>query len=360
MRLDKTIHQSFGHPVTDTTTPVYQVTCPEDLEPKDQWMEELEQLVDKWIEPQLTTAQRMRNGETLSPGFALLVRKGEDGQPCHNMFISNLVLTKPDILEPNTCGTLAPLGEIVINDLAHQYVTDPIKYTHFLLGSMSGHTSASPLTGDQIKFAKALLPVLLTDGNAIGNKPFNGDVWKILFFPTMSACPVGFVWPASDGFDEFQNSISNQEKVFSGLLHLLKTRKTLIESWFTAIKDSPASSAVPVVNAMLLRYSFPTKDDLDDNQVLDKALLGPFQEKMDCFIRSHLMQIIYCSKSLPTSPLGFKMHACVKMHNMHVSDSFPEALGTTLPPECQAFVNYLFPNEDEDKSWDGPDQGWQL
>jgi len=41
-------------------------------------MEELEQLFDKWNDPSLTTAQRMRNGETLSPGFALLVKKGKE------------------------------------------------------------------------------------------------------------------------------------------------------------------------------------------------------------------------------------------------------------------------------------------
>jgi hypothetical protein len=69
--LDKTIHQSFGHPVTDTTTPGYQLTCPEDFEPEDQRMEELEQLFDQWNDPSLTIAQRMRSGETLSPGFAL-------------------------------------------------------------------------------------------------------------------------------------------------------------------------------------------------------------------------------------------------------------------------------------------------
>ncbi|CAJ1956224.1 unnamed protein product [Cylindrotheca closterium] len=79
---------------------------------------------------------------------------------------------------------------------------------------------------------------------------------------------------------------------------------------------------------------------------------------MDRFLRSHLMQIIYRSASLPTSPLGFKMCACVKMHNMHVSDSFPEALGITSPAECQAFVNYLFPYEDEERSWDGHPEGY--
>ncbi|CAJ1898111.1 unnamed protein product [Cylindrotheca closterium] len=174
----------------------------------------------------------------------------------------------------------------------------------------------------------------------------------------MSACPVGFVWPANGGFDEFQNSIANRKKVFLGLLHLMKTRKPIIESWFTAVKDSPASFAVPVVDAMPLWYSFPTKEDLDNDQVLDKALLSPFQEQMDRFLRSHLMQIIYRSASLPTSPLGFKMRARVKMHNMRVSDSFPEALGTTLPAECQAFVNYLFPYEDEERSWDGRVSKW--
>ena len=267
MRLDKTIHQSFGNPVTDTNIPVYRVTCPEDLEPEDQRMEELEQLFDKWNDPSLTTAQRMRNGETLSPGFALLVRKGEDGQPCHIMFISNPVLTKPDIMEPNTFGAPAPYGKIVNNDLARQYVSDPTKQNHFLLGSMSGHTFASNLTGNRIDFARDLLPVLMTDGDAIGNKPFNGDVWKILFFSAMSACPVGFVWPAGDGYDAFHTSITNRKKVFSGLLHLLKTRKTIIEDWFKAVNDSPASFAVPVVDAMPLWYSFPTQDDQDDEQV---------------------------------------------------------------------------------------------
>ena len=70
------------------------------------------------------------------------------------------------------------------------------------------------------------------------------------------------------------------------------------------------------------------------------------------------MQIIYRSDSLPTSALGFKMRARVKMHNMRVLDSFPEDLGTTLPAECQAFVNFLFPYEDEDKSWDGRVTKW--
>ena len=171
-----------------------------------------------WNDPSLTIAQRMRSGETLSPGFALLVRKGEDGQPCQIIFISNPVLTKPDVMEPNTFGAPALFGEIVNNELARKYVSDPNVRTHCLLGSMSGHTFASAATGDRFDFAKSLLPVLMTDGAAIGNKPFNRNDWKILFFPAMSACPVGFVWPASDGFGAFQASITNQKKVFAGLL----------------------------------------------------------------------------------------------------------------------------------------------
>ncbi|CAJ1938514.1 unnamed protein product, partial [Cylindrotheca closterium] len=254
MRLDKTIHQSFGHPVTDTTKPGYQVTCPEDFEPEDQRMEELEQLFDQWNDPTLTFAQRMRNGETMSPGFALLVRKGEDGQPCHIMFISNPVLTKPDVMEPNTFGAPAPFGEIVNNDIAQ--------------------------------------------------------------------------------------------------------KKTIIENWFNAVKASPASFAVPVVDALPFWSCFPTEHDPVDARVLDVALLAPFQEQMDRFLRSHLMQLIYRSGSLPTSTLGFKMRAWVRMHNMRLAESYPTALGITLPPECQAFVNYLFPFEDEDKGWDGRIPKW--
>ncbi|CAJ1935560.1 unnamed protein product, partial [Cylindrotheca closterium] len=293
MRLDKTIHQSFGHPVTDTTKPGYQVTCPEDFEPEDQRMEELEQLFDQWNDPTLTFAQRMRNGETMSPGFALLVRKGEDGQPCHIMFISNPVLTKPDVMEPNTFGAPAPFGEIVNNDIAQNNV-----------------------------------------------------------------CLSCGICPASDGFEAFHESITNRKKIFTGLLHLLTSRKTIIENWFNAVKASPASFAVPVVDALPFWSCFPTEHDPVDARVLDVALLAPFQEQMDRFLRSHLMQLIYRSGSLPTSTLGFKMRAWVRMHNMRLAESYPTALGITLPPECQAFVNYLFPFEDEDKGWDGRIPKW--
>ena len=159
-------------------------------------------------------------------------------------------------MEPNTFGAPALFGEIVNNELARKYVSDPNVRTHCLLGSMSGHTFASAATGDRFDFAKSLLPVLMTDGAAIGNKPFNRNDWKILFFPAMSACPVGFVWPASDGFEAFQASITNRKKVFAGLLHLLKTRKTVIENWFNAVKASPASFAVPVVDAIPLWSCF--------------------------------------------------------------------------------------------------------
>ncbi|CAJ1953850.1 unnamed protein product [Cylindrotheca closterium] len=67
---------------------------------------------------------------------------------------------------------------------------------------------------------------------------------------------------------------------------------------------------------------------------------------MDRFLWSHLMQLIY------------KMRAQVRMHNMRVAESYPSALGITLPPECQAFVTYLFPFEDEDKGWDGRIPKW--
>ena len=144
-RLDKITHQSFGNPVTDTTIVGYQATCPGDLEPDDQRMEELEQLFDKWNDPGLTKAQRMNNGELLSPGYALLVRKGEAGEPCHIMFISYPILTRPDIMESHDFGAPA-LGHIVNNALARQYVGDQTKQNYFLLGSMSGHTVGAPLT----------------------------------------------------------------------------------------------------------------------------------------------------------------------------------------------------------------------
>ena len=358
MRLDKTIHQSFGHPVMDTTKPGFQVTCPEDFEPEDQRMAELEQLFDQWNDPSLTTAQRMRSGATLPPGFALLVRKGENEQPCQIIFISNPVLTKPDVTEPNTFGAPAPFGNIVNNEFAQKYVSDPSVRTHCLLGSMSGNTFASGAPGNRLEFEKDLLPVLMTDGAAIWNKPFNRDDWKILFFPTMSACPVGFVWPTSDGFESFQASITNRKKVFSGLLHLLKSREHIIKNWFNAVKASPASFAVPVVDALPFWSCFPTAQEPIDDRVLDAALLAPFQEQKDRFLRGHLMQLIYRSSSLPTSTLGFKMRARIKMHNMRVADSYPVALGITLPPECQAFVNYLFPFEDADKGWDGRIPKW--
>ena len=137
-----------------------------------------------------------------------------------------------------------------------------------------------------------------------------------------------------------------------------KTRKTVIENWFNAVKASPASFAVPVVDAMPLWSCFPTARAPVDAQVLDAALLAPFQEQIDRFLRSHLMQLIYRSASLPTSTLGFKMRARVKMHNMRVADSYPAALGITLPAECQAFVNYLFPFEDDDKGWDDRIHKW--
>ena len=93
-------------------------------------MEELEQLFDKWNDPGLTKAQRMNNGELLSPGYALLVRKGEAGEPCHIMFISYPILTRPDIMDSHDFGAPA-LGHIVNNELARQYVSDPKKTKPF-------------------------------------------------------------------------------------------------------------------------------------------------------------------------------------------------------------------------------------
>ena len=52
------------------------------------------------------------------------------------------------------------------------------------------------------------------------------------------------------------------------------------------------------------------------------------------------------------------MRAGVKMHHMRASDSIPEPLGTNLPAECHAYVNYLFPYQDEDKEWDGLVSKW--
>ena len=43
---------------------------------------------------------------------------------------------------------------------------------------------------------------------------------------------------------------------------------------------------------------------------------------------------------------------------MRASDSIPEALGTNLPAECHAYVNYVFPYQDEDKEWDGRVSKW--
>jgi hypothetical protein len=53
------------------------------------------------------------------------------------------------------------------------------------------------------------------------------------------------------------------------------------------------------------------------------------------------------------------MRTRVKMHNMRASDSIPEPLGTNLPAECHAYVNYLFPYQDEDKEWDGLVSKWR-
>ena len=92
-------------------------------------------------------------------------------------------------------------------------------------------------------------------------------------------------------------------KVF---LHLLKTRKTVIENWFKAVQESPESYAVPVVDALPLWSTFPTKNDPDGDNclLLDKGLLAPFQEQMDRFLQGHLMQIIYRSGTLPTSAVA--------------------------------------------------------
>ena len=148
-------------------------------------------------------------------------------------------------------------------------------------------------------FAQALLPVLMTDGTAISSQPFNRDTWKILFVPHMSACPVGFVWPVGDGFEEFHASATNRKQVSQGFLHLLKTRKTVIDNWFKVVQESPERYAVPAVDALPLWSTFPTNDDpdgdnhllldksFDNHLLLDKGLLVPFQEQSHSPIVQH-------------------------------------------------------------------------
>ena len=105
----------------------------------------------------------------------------------------------------------------------------------------------------------------------------------------MSACPVGLAWPVDVGFEKFQDSIANRTNVhFSGLLHLLRTRRTVIEKWFHQVQRHYDAFSVPVNSALPLIQAFPVDDDHPGDDILDVSLLAPFQEQLDRFLRTQV------------------------------------------------------------------------
>jgi hypothetical protein len=293
----KNLQGSYGFPVERLSEGknFYAVTCPEDFRPARERYEELDTEFKGWNDPSLTFHQRLMLGETKPPGFALVVRKGEDGEPCHFCFLSAPVLTKPN--QSARSGFGAP----VLADIFDATVTDHLKCprpvgepNHLMLGSLCGTTLGIPLDEGRQAFAKALLPVIMSDGSALGQKPLNGASWKILIFPQMSECPVGFVWPATISFAEFCDSLENRNsKVFGGLLHLLGTQKGVIKDWFDAVNDNSQAFAVPVVSAAPLWDTFPTVDQPNGKHLIgDCQKLAPFQIQQDRFLRNHFTQIV--------------------------------------------------------------------
>mmetsp|Transcript_43730 Transcript_43730/g.105471 ORF Transcript_43730/g.105471 Transcript_43730/m.105471 type:complete len:231 (-) Transcript_43730:2375-3067(-) len=174
----KDIQRSYGHPATDDEEKLFTATCREDFRPKTVRHPELVALFDKLNASTLTRAQRLSLGEEMPPGFALMLRQGDAEEPPHFFFVSNPVVTKPDLGDEDRLG--APVLQDVFEDeVSTKYVTDPSEPTHFMLGSMRATTFDCPLYQGRDAFAESLLPVIMPQGGAIGKKPSNGSSWQI-------------------------------------------------------------------------------------------------------------------------------------------------------------------------------------
>lgn len=351
----KSIKQSYGHPATDSSDDVFKVTCKEDFVPKTQRMRKLEDGFDQWNAPDLTQVARLTLGESLPSGAALVVRKGaeeDDDEPCQIMLISMPVITRPDEHDTDAFG--APvLGDIFDDYLSLQYVMDPSKSGHCMLGSVSGETFSAPIDGTREDFAEALLPVMMCDGSAISKKPLNGESWQIIFLPHMAECPVGFVWPYDVGFDKFKESV-NGRGLFTGFNHLLNTREDTFRAWFDVVAQNPLAFAVPVVSALPMWGVFPSEDHPHGGAELqDVDLLAPFQEQQERFLRGQFSERIL--RGAPSDDPIVEIARChYKVYLTRIAQCYPIALGIQLPPERQAFVTQLFPNLG---NWGSPNEG---
>ncbi|CAJ1965741.1 unnamed protein product [Cylindrotheca closterium] len=187
----KNLQGSCGFPALNVIhgQRLYRVTCPEDFWSTKDRMVELEKEFDAWNAPGLTKHQRLMLCETKPPGFALVVCNGADDKPCHLCFLSTPVLTKSNMNERS--GFSAPVLADIFDDAVLQHfeclnrVGEP---NHVMLGSFCGTTFGVPPDEGRPAFTEALLPVIMSDGKAIGQKPLNGNSWKILIFPHMSKC----------------------------------------------------------------------------------------------------------------------------------------------------------------------------
>ena len=344
----KNLQSSYGFPVERLSDArnLYRVTCPEDFRPARERYEELDTEFKRWNDPSLTYHQRLMLGETKPPGFALVVRKGADGEPCHICFISAPVMTKPNTSAEGGFGApvLADIFDATVTN--HLQCPRPVgEPNHLMLGSLCGTTLGISLDEGRRAFAEALLPVIMSEGLALGQKPLNGASWKILFFPFMSECPVGFVWPATINYAEFCDSLENRNnKVFGGLLHLLGTQKEVIETWFDAVNANSQAFGVPVVSACPLWDTFPTVDRPNGQSLIgDCKQLAPFQVQQDRFLRNHFSQIVRRGP-VTAQPKAFQMarmqyHMFLKRGTLEYP--LDQGGGGPLSAECLPFLSQM-------------------
>ncbi|CAJ1967479.1 unnamed protein product [Cylindrotheca closterium] len=267
--------------------------------------------------------------------------------------------------KPNTSAD-SGFGAPLLADIFEATVTNHLKCprpvdepNHLMLGSLCGTTLGVSLDEGRRAFAEALFPVIMSDGLALGQKPLNGDSWKILIFPFMSECPVGFVWPATISYAEFCDSLENRNsEVFGGLLHLLSTQKAAIQNWFDALNANSQVFGVPVVSALPLWDNFPTIDNPNGQSLIgDCKQLAPFQVQQDRFLRNHFSQIVrrgpIAAQSKAFQMARMQYHMFLKRGTLEYP--LDQGGGGTLSAECQPFLSQMMRPMD---GWNDDGPNW--
>ena len=93
-------------------------------------------------------------------------------------------------------------------------------------------------------------------------------------------------------------------------LHLLRTRRTVIEKWFHQVQRHYDAFSVPVNSALPLIQAFPVDDDHPGDDILDVSLLAPFQEQLDRFLRTHISEFAF--RSVPTTDVANRLACNIK------------------------------------------------